>query len=60
MITTGFGAMVSYANRINVEDRWAIVAYIRALQLKTERRWHCAILMKSVHKGTRRTLRTRT
>ena len=33
VITTGFGAMVSYANRIEVEDRWAIVAYIRALQL---------------------------
>jgi mono/diheme cytochrome c family protein len=33
VITTGFGAMVSYANRIDVEDRWAIVAYIRALQL---------------------------
>jgi len=25
--------MYSYANRVSVEDRWAIAAYIRALQL---------------------------
>ena len=31
--TNGLGAMPSYANRIDVEDRWAIVAYVRALQL---------------------------
>lgn len=31
-ITNGFGAMPSYASRIPVKDRWAIVAYIRALQ----------------------------
>lgn len=33
VITNGFGAMYSYASRVPVEDRWAIVAYIRALQL---------------------------
>lgn len=33
VMTHGFGAMASYASRIDVEDRWAIVAYIRALQL---------------------------
>jgi len=33
VMTNGFGAMASYANRIDVDDRWAIVAYIRALQL---------------------------
>jgi mono/diheme cytochrome c family protein len=33
VMTNGFGAMPSYANRIEVGDRWAIVAYIRALQL---------------------------
>jgi len=33
VITNGFGAMVSYASRIPTEDRWAIVAYVRALQL---------------------------
>jgi mono/diheme cytochrome c family protein len=31
-ITQGIGGMYSYADRISVEDRWAIVAYIRALQ----------------------------
>lgn len=33
VMTNGFGAMASYASRIEVSDRWAIVAYIRALQL---------------------------
>jgi mono/diheme cytochrome c family protein len=33
VITNGFGSMASYANRVDVEDRWAIVAYLRALQL---------------------------
>lgn len=32
-ITDGTRVMPSYASRIPVEDRWAIVAYIRALQL---------------------------
>lgn len=32
-VTNGFGAMPSYASRISPEDRWAIVAYVRALQL---------------------------
>lgn len=33
VITNGFGAMRSYADRVSPEDRWAIIAYIRALQL---------------------------
>jgi mono/diheme cytochrome c family protein len=33
VITNGFGAMASYASRVPVPDRWAIIAYIRALQL---------------------------
>jgi hypothetical protein len=33
VITNGFGAMYSYADRLPPRDRWAIVAYIRALQL---------------------------
>lgn len=33
VITNGFGAMPDYAAAIPVEDRWAIVAYVRALQL---------------------------
>lgn len=32
-MTIGFGQMPSYAGQVKVEDRWAIVAYIRALQL---------------------------
>ena len=32
VITNGFGQMYSYSYRIPPEDRWAIVAYIRALQ----------------------------
>lgn len=33
VITNGFGAMQDYAAQIPVHDRWAIVAYLRALQL---------------------------
>ncbi|MBI4528564.1 MAG: cytochrome c [Deltaproteobacteria bacterium] len=33
VMTNGFGFMPDYAQQIPVEDRWAIVAYIRALQL---------------------------
>lgn len=32
-MTNGFGRMYSYASRIPPEDRWAITAYIKALQL---------------------------
>jgi len=33
VITNGWGAMPAYAAQIKPEDRWAIIAYIRALQL---------------------------
>ena len=33
VITNGYGAMFPFNARIKPEDRWAIVAYIRALQL---------------------------
>lgn len=33
VITDGYGVMYSYADRVPQHDRWAIVAYIRALQL---------------------------
>lgn len=33
VITNGFGRMYSYAYRVKPDDRWAITAYIRALQL---------------------------
>jgi mono/diheme cytochrome c family protein len=32
-ITNGWGAMPSYAAQVPVQDRWAIIAYIRALQV---------------------------
>jgi hypothetical protein len=33
VITRGFGVMQSYAAQVPVDDRWAITAYVRALQL---------------------------
>lgn len=33
VITNGYGAMLNYAAQVPVRDRWAIIAYIRALQL---------------------------
>jgi mono/diheme cytochrome c family protein len=38
VITRGYGLMYSYADRLSVEDRWAVVAYIRALQLNQHAR----------------------
>jgi mono/diheme cytochrome c family protein len=32
VMTNGYGAMYSYASRVNPQDRWAIAAYIRVLQ----------------------------
>ena len=33
VITNGFGRMPDHADQIPAEDRWAIIAYVRALQL---------------------------
>ena len=33
VVTNGHGIMYGYADRVAPEDRWAIVAYVRALQL---------------------------
>ena len=33
VITNGFGAMPEYAVQVQAADRWAIVSYVRALQL---------------------------
>ena len=33
VMTNGFGAMPPYAPQVSASDRWAIIAYIRALQL---------------------------
>jgi cytochrome c553 len=35
VITNGYGAMYSYNDRVEPQDRWAIAAYIRALQLSS-------------------------
>lgn len=37
VITNGWGAMPSYSAQIPAHDRWAIIAYIRALQLSQQR-----------------------
>jgi mono/diheme cytochrome c family protein len=36
VITNGFGAMPDYAPSISPADRWAIVSYVRALQLSQQ------------------------
>jgi mono/diheme cytochrome c family protein len=36
VITNGFGAMPDYSAQISPEDRWKIIAYIRALQLSQQ------------------------
>ena len=33
VMTNGFGVMLDYSQQVKPEDRWAIAAYIRALQL---------------------------
>jgi hypothetical protein len=33
VISNGYGAMIDYASRVSAHDRWAITAYLRALQL---------------------------
>lgn len=38
VITHGYGVMFSYAQHVKPEDRWAIAAYIRALQLSRSAR----------------------
>ena len=36
VMTNGWGAMPAYASQVPVEDRWKIIAYIRALQLSQQ------------------------
>jgi mono/diheme cytochrome c family protein len=36
VISNGYGAMPDYGSQIHVADRWAIIAYIRALQLSQD------------------------
>ncbi len=38
VVTNGFGLMPSYAAELTPEERWAVVAYVRALQLSQNTR----------------------
>jgi len=38
VMTRGYGVMYPYADRVSASDRWAIAAYIRALQLSQNAR----------------------
>src|SRR5712664_879536 len=38
VVTNGFGAMLGYSAQLAPRDRWAIVAYVRALQLSRNAR----------------------
>ena len=38
VITNGFGRMASYADQLEPRDRWAVAAYIRALQFSQNAR----------------------
>ncbi len=33
VVTNGYGLMSSYSKQLSIDDRWAVVAYLRALQL---------------------------
>ena len=33
VMTNGFGAMASYSDKLSIEDRWNVAAYIRVLQV---------------------------
>jgi mono/diheme cytochrome c family protein len=48
VITNGYGTMFSYSERVAPQDRWKIVAYIRALQLAVEK--HEGILSRNMQK----------
>jgi hypothetical protein len=36
VITNGKGIMFSYSSRVAPADRWAVIAYIRALQINKD------------------------
>jgi mono/diheme cytochrome c family protein len=42
VVTNGWGAMPSYAAQIPAQDRWAIIAYIRALQYSQQNKTNVA------------------
>ena len=53
VITNGFGAVYDYGERVSPADRWAIAAYVRALQLSQAAR------LEDVPEPTRTTLAER-
>ena len=53
IITHGFGVMPDYAQQVPPRDRWAIVAYIRALQLSQNAK------LADVPEAARQTLETK-
>ena len=53
VITHGFGIMPDYAAQVSPKDRWAIVAYIRALQLSQNAK------LTDVSEAERRSLETK-
>lgn len=50
VVTNGFGEMSSYAGQVTVADRWAAIAYIRALQLSR------AVPVEALSEGDRQQL----
>jgi mono/diheme cytochrome c family protein len=38
VVAQGFGIMPSYAAELTIEERWAVVAYVRALQISQRAR----------------------
>ena len=36
VVTQGYGVMPSFADRVTPQDRWAVVSYVRALQLSQD------------------------
>jgi mono/diheme cytochrome c family protein len=55
VITNGYGAMYAHGDRVEPRDRWAIVAYIRALQLSQ----HAALADLPAEMQTRMTIESK-
>jgi len=43
VMTHGYGAMPDYSAQLTPVDRWAVAAYIRALQLSRRQRWRMCL-----------------
>lgn len=58
VISEGYGSMPSYAAQIPVRDRWAIVAYLRALQLSQHYPKEELALVSTPSRAARRNIAT--